>query len=253
MVFYRTDCVEKPVSKLFEKLGHLVGSYPVWFFVIPLIMSAALGGGLYFLKDCENNDVEKQFTPINGPSKQARQFVKETFPSNHSLFSKQRLYAEGNYSVLIFSVVEGNILTDVLFEEISELDKQVHSLSVKVNQTQIRFKDICARENGDCVSNPILDIIDNKFTNLSFPIKTWKGKDIFLGSTVGGVEERGGVIQQARAIRLFYFLQDNNGTSEWLQQFQNVLSKKTLSKGLKVSSLWRSCSRMQIYCRPNYL
>lgn len=84
------------------------------------------------------------------------------------------------------------------------------------------------------VSNPILDITDNKFINLSFPINKWKEKDVFLGSTVGGVKERGGVIQQARAIRLFYFLQDNNGTSEWLQQFQNVLSKKTLSKGLKV-------------------
>ncbi|KTF77054.1 hypothetical protein cypCar_00035517 [Cyprinus carpio] len=196
-------------------------------------MSAALGGGLYFLKDRENNDVENQFTPINGPSKQARHFVKETFPSNDSLFSNQRLYGEGNYSVIIISVVEGNILTGALFEEISELDKQVHSLSVKTNQTQISFKDICARENGDCVSNPILDITDNKFANISFPIKTWKGKDVFLGSTVGGVEERGGVIQEARAIRLFYFLQDNNGTSEWLQQFQNVLSKKTLSKGLK--------------------
>ncbi|KAF4096047.1 hypothetical protein G5714_023650 [Onychostoma macrolepis] len=152
MAFYRTDCVEKPVSKLFEKLGHLVGSYPVWFFVIPLIMSAALGGGLYFLKDHENNDVEKQFTLINGPSKKARQFVKETFPR----------------------------------------------------------------------------------------------KDVFLGSTVGGVEERGGVIQQVRAIRLFYFLQDNNGTSEWLQQFQNVLSKKKkmLSKGLKVSH-FTSLSRQE--------
>ncbi len=51
MAFYRTDCIEKPVSKLFEKIGHLVGSYPVCFFVIPLIISAALGGGLYFLKD----------------------------------------------------------------------------------------------------------------------------------------------------------------------------------------------------------
>ncbi|KAL0147480.1 hypothetical protein M9458_057220 [Cirrhinus mrigala] len=149
MACYRTDCVEKPISKLFEKLGHLVGSYPVWFFVIPLIVSAALGGGLYFLKDYEDNDVENQFTPINGPSKQARDFVKETFPSNDSLFSSQRLYAEGNYAVMIFSV-EGDILADTLFEKIRELDKQVHNLYVDVSQTQISFKDICAKENGNC-------------------------------------------------------------------------------------------------------
>uniref|UniRef100_A0A671MX94 SSD domain-containing protein n=1 Tax=Sinocyclocheilus anshuiensis TaxID=1608454 RepID=A0A671MX94_9TELE len=217
MACYRTDCIEKPISKLFEKLGHLVGSYSFCFFVIPLMMSAALGGGLNFLKVHEDNDVENQFTPINGPSKQARHFVKETFPSNDSLFSSQRLYAVGNYAVMIFSIVEGNILTDALFEEISELDKQVDSLSVNVNQTQISFKDICAKENGNCVSNPILDIVDDKFINLSFPINKWKAKDVFLGSTVGGVEERGGVIQQASAIRLFYFLQDKPGASQWLQ------------------------------------
>uniref|UniRef100_A0A673NR40 Uncharacterized protein n=1 Tax=Sinocyclocheilus rhinocerous TaxID=307959 RepID=A0A673NR40_9TELE len=117
-----------PHVHLFEKLGHLVGSYPFCFFVIPLMISAALGGGLNFLKVHEDNDVENQFTPINGPSKQTRHFIKETFPSNDSLFSSQRLYAEGNYAVMIFSIVEGNILTDALFEEISELDKQVHIL-----------------------------------------------------------------------------------------------------------------------------
>ncbi|XP_043081811.1 patched domain-containing protein 3-like [Puntigrus tetrazona] len=244
MAFYRTDCVEKPVSKLFEKLGHLVGSYPLWFFVVPLITSAALGGGLYFLKDGVNNDVEQQFTPINGPSKQAREFVKATFPSNDSLFSTQRLYAEGNYSVIIFSVTEGNILTDALFEEIRELDKQVHGLSVTVDQTQIRFKDLCARENGECVPNPILNVTDNKFANLSFPIKKWRGKDVFLGSTVGGVEESGGVIQRARAVKLFYFLQDINGTLEWLQQFQNFLFGKTFNKGLEVS-YFTSLSRQE--------
>uniref|UniRef100_A0A672KYC6 Uncharacterized protein n=1 Tax=Sinocyclocheilus grahami TaxID=75366 RepID=A0A672KYC6_SINGR len=116
MLYFLLDiilhCIEKPISKLFEKLGHLVGSYPFCFFVIPLMMSAALGGGLNFLKVHEDNDIENQFTPINGPSKQARHFVKETFPSNDSLFSSQRLYAEGNYAVMIFSIVEGNILTD---------------------------------------------------------------------------------------------------------------------------------------------
>ncbi|KAL1248941.1 hypothetical protein QQF64_022259 [Cirrhinus molitorella] len=243
MACYRTDCVEKPISKLFEKLGHLIGSYPVWFFVIPLIVSAALGGGLYFLKDYEDNDIENQFTPINGPSKQARHFVKETFPSNDSLFSSQRLYAEGNYAVMIFSV-EGDILADALFEEIRELDEQVHNLSVDVNQTQISFKDICAKENGKCVPNPILDVIDNKTINLSFPVNKWKEKDVFLGSTLGGVEEKEGVIQHARAIRLFYFLQDKPGACQWLQQFPKFLSKKTFSTQLKVSH-FTSLSRQE--------
>jgi len=234
MAYCRTDCIEKPISKAFEKLGHLVGSHPVWFFVFPLIVSTALGGGLLFLKDYKDNDVENQFTPINGPSKQTRHFMKEMFPNNDSLFSSQRLYAEGNYAVLIYSVEEENILTDELFEEISDLDKVVHNLSVNVNETQISFKHICARVNGKCVSNPILDIIEHKCINLSFPIHKWEVENVFLGSTVGGVEERDGVIQKAHAIRLFYFLQDKPGASQWLQQFQNAVFKETPSRGPKV-------------------
>ncbi|KAI7792498.1 putative patched domain-containing protein 3-like, partial [Triplophysa rosa] len=123
MACYRTDCVEKP-------LGHLVGSHPVWCFIIPLMLSAALGGGLYFLKDCEDNDVENQFTPINGPSKQARLFVKERFPKNESK-------TEGNYAVMILSSVEGNILTKAAFEEIIRLDKKVSYFSSLSRQEEI--------------------------------------------------------------------------------------------------------------------
>lgn len=244
MACYRTDCVEKPLSKLFEKLGHLVGSHPVWFFVIPLLLSAALGGGLYFLKDCEDNNVENQFTPINGPSKQARLFVKERFPKNDSMFSSQRLYDEGNYAVMILSSVEGNILTKTAFEEILRLDKKVNSFSVKHNQMQISFEDVCAKVNENCVPNSILDITENNAEKieklfLSFPMFIWKDQAVFLGSAIGGVEEKGGIIQQAHAIRLFYFLQDEDGAVQWLQDFLKILSNETLSGGVKV-------------CRQNY-
>ena len=94
----RTDCIEKPLSRVFHKLGRVVGSHPVCFFVVPLIVSATLGGGFYFLKDREDNDVERQFTPKNGPSKTSRGFVKDNFPQDDSSFSGQRLHSEGLYS-----------------------------------------------------------------------------------------------------------------------------------------------------------
>ncbi|KAA0704940.1 Patched domain-containing protein 3 RND-type protein RNDEu-3 [Triplophysa tibetana] len=248
MSCYRTDCVEKPLSKLFEKLGHLVGSHPVWFFIIPLMLSAALGGGLYFLKDCEDNDVENQFTPINGPSKQARHFVKERFPKNDSMFSSQRLYDEGNYAVMILSSVEGNILTNAAFEEIIRLDNEVNSFSVEHLKMQLSFKDVCAKVNETCVTNSILDIIENdaekiEKLDLSFPTFGWKNKSVFLGSAVGGVEEKGGIVQRADAIRLFYFLQDEH-SSKWLQNFQKILSNETLSSVVKVS-YFTSLSRQE--------
>lgn len=127
---------------------------------------------------------------------------------------------EGN---ILLSSVEGNILTKAVFEEIIRFDKKVNSFSVKHLQIQLSFKDVCAKVNENCVPNTILDIIENNAEKIeklvfSFPRFLWKGEPVFMGSAVGGVEEKGGIVQRADAIRLFYFLQDEH-SSEWLQHY----------------------------------
>ncbi|TRY58512.1 hypothetical protein DNTS_004925, partial [Danionella cerebrum] len=238
MACYHTDCVEKPLSKLFERLGYVVGSHPVWFIIIPLVLSAALGGGLLFIKECEDNDVENQFTPINGPSKQVRRLLQEIFPNNASMFSVQREFSEGKYAAFIYSVKNGSISNKREMDNVRKLNEKVHNLFVKVNETNISFKSICAEVNGICVPNPALEILGIQDINVSFPVHRWNGTDVFLGSSVGGLENRGGIIQKARAIRLFYFLQDKPGASEWLEEFQRFSQSVSLpenSNGASVS------------------
>ncbi|MBN3276434.1 PTHD3 protein, partial [Polyodon spathula] len=70
---------------------------------------------------------------------------------------------------------------------------------------------------------------------------------IFLGTTVGGVDIKGHVVDKATAIRLFYYLRDDEtGKSNlWLEQFQKVFSKYlTEDKTLQVS-YFTSLSRQQ--------
>lgn len=143
---------------------------------------------------------------------------------------------------MILSSVDGSILTKAAFEEIVRLNKKVNSFSVEYLQMQISFKDVCAKVNENCVSNSILDVIEDDAEKieklpLSFPMFFWKDKPVFLGSTIGGVEENGGIVQRADAIRLFYFLQDEHGAVQWLQHFQKILSNETLSNGVKVCRL----------------
>lgn len=240
MLSCRTDCIEKPFSRFFGKLGHVVGSSPEWFFIIPLLMSLAFGGGLFFLAELEDNDIENQFTPIDGSSKEARRFVMENFPNNDSMFSSQRLHTEGKYAIMILSTENGgNILTKSAFEEVIRINNKVTSLSVKVGQRYLDFKDLCATVDGQCVSNAIIEISENNADkigkiNITFPMYTFRNKPIFLGSELGGVETSGNTIQNAQAIRLFYFLKNVSGSNDWLKEFHEVLYAETSSKNVKV-------------------
>ncbi|XP_061111972.1 patched domain-containing protein 3 [Conger conger] len=226
-----TNCIEGPMRMGFQAIGHFIGRYPWWFLIIPMMVSAALGGGFYFLKDREANDIEEQFTPVNGPAKKERSFVQANFPENDSMFSVQRLTTEGTYAAII-AVSENNILTKAAFEEILLL----YNMVMKITVEGLRYNNICAIVEQDCYSNVILDIIgDNASSieniNITFPMYNSTAGFVFLGSTVGGVQ--GSVIvEQAHAIRLFFYLQEDQRpvTSLWLKEFIKLFSEEHFEK-----------------------
>ncbi|KAG9334354.1 hypothetical protein JZ751_008240, partial [Albula glossodonta] len=247
MARYHTDCIEKPLSNLFAKLGRFVGTYPFPFLIIPLICSAGLGSGFYYLKDREANDIEQQFTPVNGPAKTERCFVKEHFPTSDTEFSSQRLYTDGIFaSVIAVSKTRRSILTQDAFKEIIAVDEKIRNISV-TNNRRITFSNICAMENDQCTSNAILEIIEYNAdkivqTNLTYPQYVSNSKVYFLGSTVGGVKlNRHNVVEQAQAIRLYYYLREDGNdehhrqVSLWLNEFLRVFSSYSAGDSIEVS------------------
>lgn len=111
------------------------------------MLSAALGGGFAFLKDREDNDLERQFTPRKGPSKAARAFLREHFPCNDSMFSDDRMYDKGNFASLIaVSANNANILANPAFEDIIRLNNKI--LNITVHNGKLRFNQLCAKANG---------------------------------------------------------------------------------------------------------
>ncbi|XP_062377326.1 patched domain-containing protein 3-like [Sardina pilchardus] len=215
-----TNCVEKPLSNGFGKLGRIVSKYPWVFFILPMIISAGVGAGFYFLKDREANDIEEQFTPKNGPAKAERAFIKEHFPQSEE-FSSLRLDTEGTFASVI-AVHQTNILNVDAFEELVKLDHKVKQIRVN----NLTFSDLCAKENGTCVLNPILDLM-NAFINENTPIHfPWQSGE-FLGTAIGGVSTySNNTIQTALAIRIFYYLKEDqkNETDLWLKKFIQTLS-----------------------------
>ncbi|XP_072235168.1 patched domain-containing protein 3-like [Leuresthes tenuis] len=242
MGWRRTDCLSKPLSAFFEKLGSTVGSCPLYFFVIPIFISAALGGGFVFIRDREDNDLERQFTPTKGPSKVTRAFVRENFPCDDSMFSEDRLYHKGMYaSIIAVSTINNNVLESSFFEDLIQLNNNI--LNITVDNGRLGFNELCAKTNGECVSNIILDIIGSakaNGTSIAYPEHVHKSTSVFLGFVLGGVDtDLKSTVRSAKAVRLYYYLDDHESTAEvtkmWLRRFKALLSDEVDTEHLDVS------------------
>ncbi|XP_058038742.1 patched domain-containing protein 3 [Ahaetulla prasina] len=231
--FYRTDCLQEPLSRAVRALGASVGTHPWPYLLMPLVLSAALSIGFIFLPSRQPNDLEEQFTPIEGPAKVERSFVQKYFhtdDANH--FSAERLSTEGAYATLIAVAArhDDSVLTKAAFAELMVLDRAVRGIQA----AGLSFDRLCARNYGNCLSpNPILSLVhDNPahievlLPNLTFPLFRDR---VFLGFSLGGVtlgrgDDPARQLLEARAVRLIYFLQEDNSTKReastlWLEAF----------------------------------
>ncbi|KAM4604683.1 patched domain-containing protein 3 [Polymixia lowei] len=231
-----TDCIERPLCTFFEMIGHFIGSHPWWFFIAPLMLSAGLGSGFYVLKDKMSNDIEEQFTPVDGQAKTERKYIQETFPEDDSMFSSLRLSTDGTYATFI-ATNERDILTVESLQEILDLDLKVRNMLVKFESELFGYADICGTVTGTCSSNDILDIIGYNasnidLVNLTFP---WYFADfgsvplyVSLGSVTFNPDNS---VKSARAIQLRYYLREDNKTKAdiWLEGFINLIANESAS------------------------
>ncbi|XP_051554931.1 patched domain-containing protein 3-like [Myxocyprinus asiaticus] len=250
MVSCITDCIEKPIRMCLENIGKFVGLHPWWFVTLPLAVSAGLGGGFLFLHDLKSNDIVEQFTPKNGRAKVERRFFQETFPQIDTQFSVLRLNTDGVFASLIFSC-QTNVLSVGALDEILRIDGEVRGITANHSAKQFGYSDICATVNGTCYPNVLLDVLNYnasniQLVNITFPLYCQSESNcIHFGNDISEVEvDDNGVVESAKAMRLFFYLQENNNTGDiWLQEFVNLLSNITSS--LTEVSYFTSMSRQQ--------
>lgn len=229
------DCIEKPLQNFFEKMGKSVGSNPWWFLITPLIVSAALGSGFYFIQDRISNNIEEEFTPFNGPAKTERKYFSEMFPEDDSMFSSLRQTTDGNYATLIVTN-ETNILTVEMLQEILILDSKIKNMLVEFDKQSFKYEGICAKVIEKCTSNTILDIIQYDAKNietvtLTFPWYHTGNTSLPLYTSLGGVptQRDTSVVKSAKAIQLYYYLKEGNKTKNdlWLESFISLVSNSS--------------------------
>ncbi|XP_066483700.1 patched domain-containing protein 3-like [Tiliqua scincoides] len=232
---FRTSCVEGPLRRALRALGAAVGAHPWPFLLLPLALSGGLSVGFHYLSLREYNDIERQYTPVGSPAKGERRFVRAHYPTRDGeRFSAQRLISEGSF-VSLLAVAAGDrdsLLTREALAELLALDRAVRALSTPERS----FAQLCARSGGACSSpNPLLDALQGRPESIEalLPGLTWPlalGGRAFLPPFLGGVKLAAGGSEQARpllaakALRLFYFLQEDepaqrSASKLWLGAF----------------------------------
>ncbi|KAM6216193.1 patched domain-containing protein 3 [Rhynchocyon petersi] len=233
-----TNCLEAPLNHFFQWLGLAVASHPWLFLLGPLVLTALLSTGFVHLPRDKVESLEEQYSPMGSPAKKERHFVQGHFTTNDSIrFSATRKTTEVNFATIVVIANNPSLLEPDAFTEISQLDHTVQTLSVVLeNGTRISYSQVCAKFQERCVpSNPLLTAWrqerDFNLRNITFPIHVLNHRSIHLTRIVGGIVlgERMGsyhILQQAKALRLQYYLQtqraeDNARSRTWMIHFLN--------------------------------
>nr|XP_033788782.1 patched domain-containing protein 3 [Geotrypetes seraphini] len=201
----RTDCLERPLSQIYRRLGRLVATYPFLFLLLPVLMSAGLGSGLYFRLCTEGTHAS---------------IIVESSTDN----------------ILTYEAFQELLLLDSAVRRLSVLNDQYHRLS---------FAGLCTRtqENLCVPANPLLAVVRKnaslaKTLNISYPLFQEK---YFLGTCVGGISLKPAhTVCTAKALKLLYYLKEDAPADQelslrWLQNFIN--SFPDLLKNISLTSI----------------
>ncbi|XP_065687707.1 patched domain-containing protein 3-like [Patagioenas fasciata] len=236
-----TNCLERPLRRLFRGLGGAVAAWPWPFVLLPLLLSGGLGAGFLFLRQRQANDIEEQFTPTWGPAKADRDFVQRFFPTNDSeRFSAARLPTEGTYAAFIaVAAGNGSVLAPAAQRDVLQLDAVMRAR---------KYEQFCAVSNGTCAIPNLLQYDGASLENLTFPFSG----GFFVGPLLGGVQtDPGGRVLSARALRLLYYLREDGPAAaesrRWLEDFLREMPTQLDALGITAIQVtyFTSLSRQQ--------
>ncbi|XP_067138953.1 patched domain-containing protein 3-like [Centruroides vittatus] len=235
-------CVHRVLSRQFSKLGKIIGSHPIYFFLGPIILCSILSTGIMRLK--LNREIDYLFTAQNGRAHLNKKLVENIFKKNTSSFS-DIIRRTGNDNTIIIQMLakdKGNMFREEIFEDIVMIDEYIKNITIERNGRLINYSSICALNNGRCCQDSVLkiaphikSIIDGKY-KIKYPYHL-DGFTFYLTQyifSLGGVEldEDGNAIS-IKAVRLSYMF-DNTDKSkiedikEWINHFNKVIKSINL-------------------------
>lgn len=230
--------IDHALSAGFRKLGQLIGKYPGYFVIVPVLVACTLATGLQRLH--YEDDPEYLFSPSDGRSKHERALIDDLFPMNYSSnFNLGRITQKGRFGRAILIAKDGgDMLRRVIWDEVMLLDRMIRNITVEWDDSYWKYEDLCAKQDEKCWRNDILDFdermeeIEQKKFFLKYPI--WINHEIykayFFPAYLGGVKQDiNGLVGSAQAVNLMYFLdtsikRGNERGAIWEKAFMQLLT-----------------------------
>ncbi|XP_067127447.1 patched domain-containing protein 3-like [Centruroides vittatus] len=231
----RCLCLTNIVTNIIGRLGVIISRYPVYFVIVPVIVSGLFSIGLIRIQT--NDDTDFLLTADSGKFFDAKQFIDKTFPTNLGSFDFLRLTKRPLFPVIyIVNDRESNILHEEFLNEIQIADNVVKNIITHVDGKNISYSDVCQIVNGKCLENTLIDLLNNsenaihEILRMKYPVNidpvTYAYK--ISGVNLGGVTtDDKGYIKQAKAVRLFYVLDESDtNKKQWNEEWTKALYKK---------------------------
>lgn len=225
------------LSRKLENWGTRIAKDVIWFIIIPFFVTALLATGFQKLTF---DFTDQLYIPYGSDTDKYRSELKQLFPDNFVDFDPNRLLEIGSYaSVIITAKDERSLLRPKIFSEILQIDQEICNITVYVDDIDWNYQDLCAKNTGKCFQNKILSISDkiadvqNETFLLKYPFEKNKNSEINTLS-LGGIDvDKDGNILSAKALRLFYFLDNRSErkaiTKEWEEAFIETVGKAKYS------------------------
>jgi len=110
------------LKRLFYNLGYQIGKRPMYFVIVPILLTALCATGFQQL-DYEY-DPEYLFSPSEGAAKKERLRLEEHFPTNYTAFKSSRMTRVGKFGRLVVEAADGgDMLRTELWNQLLYLDQ----------------------------------------------------------------------------------------------------------------------------------
>ncbi|XP_023210988.1 patched domain-containing protein 3-like [Centruroides sculpturatus] len=230
----KIDFIRNIWIQLFEKLGEKVARYPLYFVLLPILITASVSFGISKL--LLNENLQELVVADRGSVYNTKLFVEKMFPFNTSVHFDTARNPNPPKAFVMYIVKKdfGNVLNDEVMREIKKLNDIVKNTYVTAKEHTIKYSDICGIVQEKCFENPISKLIMNNVTAKKWKIKYPVDIDLMTlsyniyGTNLGGVHtDKDGFVKAAHAIRLLYPLDISMKWKQyWMMLWQRQMPKE---------------------------
>lgn len=248
--------LDKYLTEACEYLASLVNKYCSYFILISVFLSVIGAHGLRTMTYETDNEV--LFVPSRSDGMKHREELEKFFPTNYSAFAPGH-ESRGRHSleIIITAKNEGSVLTSTVWDEVDKINEFLtRRLVVLHKKKKIRFVEICAKFNDQCLRNKFLnlkslmkEIVEMKLkltypiminpNNMEkYPLAMHMGGLSFMNSSDSSLME----ILDAKALRLVFVLDSTDEekrelASAWEDGALQALQENITSNHIVIEAL----------------